>query len=146
MHVKLTNHDPKKIHVMKVLREHLYIGLKEAREIAEAAPVKIFPKDRRGAKMDQAAMTALAAALCASGATAEVIETVTYRWEVCRENVDFFECNQRLAAGWEPFAVEAVTGASMITFRRMVALRPSAEEEGKFTRVPVPVRPPGGDQ
>ncbi len=64
--VVLTSSGAKKIHVIKIVREHTGLGLKESKELVESAPVEI----KSGISKSDA--DAILAALQAVGATAEI--------------------------------------------------------------------------
>jgi ribosomal protein L7/L12 len=61
----------RKIHVIKVLREHLEIGLREAKGLSEATPVVLDNKYRERGKLSGAQKLALAHALQGVGAVVE---------------------------------------------------------------------------
>jgi len=68
----LVNHGRQKIQVIKALREHLEIGLKEAKELSERTPVKLDNKFRGTQKLSGGRKLALVKALQNVGATAEL--------------------------------------------------------------------------
>jgi len=67
----LVGYGERKIQVIKVLREHLEIGLKEAKDLSEAVPVVLGNKYRNREKLTGRRKLALAQALRGVGAVVE---------------------------------------------------------------------------